>query len=223
MIEKTVYTEEAVKRGWLFIGENAKVSDSAVFIEPSEKIVVIGQGAEVGPGSIIGPGVSIHSDARVSSNVRIENGCQIGPNSFIGHGSVLRPFTIIGARCIIGHLTVFEGEDYIGEDTLIHAQCHITKGVVIGKKVFIAPLFVGANDPRMCHKRRHIIGYKQKAYTIEDGVRIAIGVSVLPGVTLGRNSVIGAHALVTKDVAPNTIVRGVPAEVVGEVSEAERL
>jgi acetyltransferase-like isoleucine patch superfamily enzyme len=95
--------------------------------------------------------------------------------------------------------------------------------VRIGKEVFIAPLFVGANDPRMCHARREFMDYKDVPYAIEDYVRIAVGVTVLPGVVIKENALVGAHSLVTKDVEPSTMVRGVPAKVYGEVLEGERL
>lgn len=216
---------EAVDRGWLQIGDGISIAENVTFLQPSSsnKKIKLGDNVSVDFGCVIHEGVSIKSGARINSNVRIERDCKIGENTFIGHGCVLRPNTIIGDNCTIGHLTVFEGDSNIGDDTLIHAQCHITKGVTIGKKVFIAPLFVGANDPMMCHARRHIISYEQTPYIIEDGVRIAIGVSILPGVRIGKNAMIGAHALVTRDVPPNAIMRGVPARVAGEVDKRERL
>jgi acetyltransferase-like isoleucine patch superfamily enzyme len=134
----------------------------------------------------------------------------------------MRPKTIIENNCIIGHLTVFEGESKVGKGTLIHAQCHITKGVTIGENVFIAPFFVGANDKRMCHARENM-KFKVDGYTIDNGARIAIGVTVLPGVTIGSNSMIGAGSLITKDIPDNAIAFGSPARVVGEVSKDEKI
>lgn len=162
-----------------------------------------------------------HESARIGNYVTIEAGCVIGEDSFIGHNCVLRPETIIGKRVIIGHLTVFEGETSIGDDVLIHAQCHITKGVVIENDVFIAPLFVGANDPWMAHRRRHIKTYTQKAYRINRAARIGVGVCILPGVTIGENAVIGTGAVVTKDVPDGEMWLGVPARFVKKVPKEE--
>ena len=50
--------------------------------------------------------------------------------------------------------------------------------------------------------------------TINDGAWICIGATILPGVTIGENAVVAAGAVVTKDVAPDTVVAGVPARFV---------
>jgi len=178
---------------------------------------------EVKRGGHIHQSVSIGDGTRIGYNVVIEEGCEIGENCFIGHGTVLRPRTKIGNDVVVGHLCVFEGDSTIGDGTLIHAQCHITNGVKIGRKVFIAPLFCGANDLRMSHARRHIIPFEKKGYIIEDYARIAIGVLLNPGVTIGKNSLIRMGAVVTRDVPENAVVQGIPAKIIGEVPEEERL
>jgi acetyltransferase-like isoleucine patch superfamily enzyme len=175
------------------------------------------------------PIITYHKSIEVGDDVRfgdycvIERDCVIGHNCIIGNGVVMRPGTIIGNNTVIGHLTVFEGECTVGDKVLIHAQCHITKGVKIEDLVFIAPLFVGANDPRMCHNRRHIIDYVETPYVIKRAARIGVSVSVLPGVTIGENSVVGVGSVVTRDVPPGKIVHGVPAEVRGMVPPEEWL
>lgn len=57
-----------------------------------------------------------------------------------------------------------------------------------------------------------------KEIKIDDGVWIGTGAQIMPGVTLGRQSVVAAGAVVTKDVKPYAIVAGVPARVVGEIT-----
>ncbi|HJF54259.1 MAG TPA: sugar O-acetyltransferase [Limosilactobacillus coleohominis] len=59
--------------------------------------------------------------------------------------------------------------------------------------------------------------------TIKNNAWLGAGVTVLAGVTIGENSVVGAGAVVTKDVAPNTIVAGVPAKVIKEISNPEKI
>lgn len=223
-ILSSINITEAMVTGLVSVGDDCRIADSVIFIpERRGSKVVIGSGVTIDHHAIIKGGTVIEDHARISSNVRIEEDCFIGVNTFIGHSCVLRPKTRICNQCTIGHLTVFEGDSHIGEGTLIHAQCHITKGVFIGNKVFIAPLFCGANDPRMSHARRDIIPFEEKGYYIGDGVRIAIGVSILPDIRIEKNSMVAAHALVTKNVPENAIVMGVPAKVVGEVPERERL
>jgi acetyltransferase-like isoleucine patch superfamily enzyme len=182
----------------------------------------INGGATIEPFTVVKRGTIIRDGCRISSCVRIEEDCYIGENTFIGHGVVMRPKTVLGSNCVVGHLTVFEGGSTVGKGTLIHAQCHITRGVTIGDNVFIAPFFVGANDKVMAHGRKDL-RFKMEGYTIEDGVRIAIGVGVLPGVVIESNAVVGAGSLVTRDVPSNALVFGTPARIIGQVPENERI
>jgi len=155
----------------------------------------------------------IGDDSCIGNCCTISEAVSIGQRVKIGNNVVIRSEVIIGNDCIIGHGTVFEGKASVGEDTLIHAQCHITKGAKIGSRVFIAPLFVGANDP-LCMRRKFMAGQPEfvpTPYIIEDDVRIGIGVIVLPGVRIGQGAQIGAGAIVTKDVDPWTLVVGTPA------------
>lgn len=184
---------------------------------------VIGKDCHIKSGCRIYPHTKIGDRTRISHNVIIEENCEIGDDCFIGHGTVLRPNTKIGNNVIIGHLTVFEGNCSVGDNSLIHSQCHITSGVTIEEDVFIAPFFVGANDKRMSHRRRHVIPFIEEGYTIKKGARIAIGVNVAPDITIGKNGLVGIGAVITKDVPENAIVYGIPATVKGEVPEEERL
>ena len=81
--------------------------------------------------------------------------------------------------------------------------------------------FVGANTPRIVHGRNYPL--ELKPFRIKFGARIGIDVSVLPGVTIGREALVGAGSLVTKDVPDYAVVFGRPAKVVRNVSIEERL
>ena len=81
----------------------------------------------------------------------------------------------------------------------------IGNGVQIGPHVTILTNNHDLND-------RDIL--KCRPVTIEDGVWIGAGALILPGVTIGKNAIIGAGSVVTKDVAENTIVAGNPAKVI---------
>lgn len=166
---------------------------------------------------------------RIGKESSIGNFCTISENVFIGcrvkigNNVVIRSGVKLSNDCVIGHGTVFEGDAEVGEDTLIHAQCHITKGAVIGRKVFIAPYFVGANDP-ICMRRKFMKGqpeFEPESYRIGDGVRIGIGVVVLPKVRIGNNAQIAAGSIVTRDVEPGTLVRGIPARYIKRIPEED--
>lgn len=170
---------------------------------------------------MIDPTARIGKDTRIQPTAIIEEGCEIGDNCFIGHYVVMRPGTKIGDNTVIGHGTVFEGNCSVGSGCLVHAQCHITMGATIEDKVFIAPMFCGANDPDMLHQRRHLKDFVPQGYTIKHGARIGIGVLVLPGVVIGENSVVGVGAVVTKNVPPFAKVYGCPARIQDIVPQEE--
>ncbi|MBI2869935.1 MAG: N-acetyltransferase [Chloroflexi bacterium] len=205
------------------IGNNVSLGDN----------VIIRKGACVGDNAVIGyrdfhwkrPAegaivTEIGENAIVRSGTVIYWGTRLGPGSMIGHNTVVREMTVIGHDTYIGSLTAIEGDTKIGNYVGIHTQCHITKFCDIGDYTFIAPLFVGANDNPMQHRRAGH-GQQLTGFTTEEGVRIAVGVTVLPGVRFGKGSMVGAGAVVTKDVPPYTLVMGVPARVVRDAPRDE--
>ena len=128
----------------------------------------------------------------------------------------------------------------IGDDTLIQSpfRCDYGYNIRIGRRSFInyggilldvAPITIGdevliatnvqiltATHPLDAQRRRAWWEFA-KPISIADGVWIGGGALVLPGVSIGENAVVGAGAVVTKDVAANTVVVGNPARVVREL------
>ena len=172
-------------------------------------------------GRWISDGTKIGEGTIVQAGAVIEDDCVIGRNCRIGYHAVLRRGTRIGDNSIFGTLSASEGWNEIGSHVTIQSQCHITEDVKIEDWVFIAPLFCGANTMRIVHGRDYQL--VKEGYTIKSGARIAIGVNVLPAVTIGRDALIGAGAVVTRDIPDYAIAFGSPAKVVGEVPEDERL
>jgi len=171
------------------IGKNVKISD----------FVTIGNNVIIGDGTII------------ESGARIYDECRIGNNSIIGPNSILRSNTIIGNNTIFGSCSVSEGHNQIGDETTIHAQCHITSGVRIGNHCFIAPFFIASNTPKISdgtHGTKKTKRGKQLNTMIEDYVRIGICVSVTPGHTIGHHTEIYQNCLITKDIPPYSIIKG---------------
>jgi acetyltransferase-like isoleucine patch superfamily enzyme len=208
MIGKNVRIGQHVKVGeGSMIQDNAEIGDD-VTIYPN---VYIGENTKIGEGSIIQFGAFI------------EHSCNIGSHTRIGTNAVLRRETNIGDNSIFGSLSASEGKNWIGNNVLVHTQCHITTGIIIEDLVFIAPEFVGANDPYMLHGRRNIQKFIPKAPYIKYGSRLAVNVTVLPGIVIGRESVVGASSLITKDLPDFSIAYGVPAKVVKTVEDKWRL
>lgn len=173
--------------------------------------------AKLGKNVHLGHFVCIYNDVKIGDNVRIEDGakiyknCEIDNYSVIGSNAILRPSTKIGKHSIFGTCSVSEGCNEIGDDTTIHAQCHITKDVKIGNCCFIAPFFIASNTLNIT-TGKHGTGKKEefiiKPTIIEDYVRIGICVSVTPGHIIGEHSLIFQNCLITKDIPPYSVVKG---------------
>lgn len=118
----------------------------------------------------------------------------------------IQPHSIIARRVSIG--------DYSG----VGKHCLIQGGTVIGSHVMMGPeVFIytqNHNFSRIDVPMDQQGWTDEKSVTIEDDVWIGARVTILPGVNIGKGSIIGASAVVTKDVPPYSVVAGNPAVVV---------
>jgi acetyltransferase-like isoleucine patch superfamily enzyme len=161
------------------------------------------------------PGPSVcGKNVVVRPNSVIYSGSRFGDNVKIGSCSVIREYTTIDHDSYIGNCSVVEGYTSIGHHTGIHTQVHITAKVRIGTYVFIAPMVVLANSKQIQWPNPDPA---EEGPTMEDYVKIGVGAIVLPKVHIGEGAVIGAGAVVTKDVPAHKTVVGVPARIVGGV------
>ncbi len=103
----------------------------------------------------------------------------------------------------------------VGRRVFINFDCVFMDrgGITLGDDVLIGPRvnLIAINHLANPDNRRTTVC---KPIVIEDNVWIGAGVTVLPGITIGKNSIIGAASVVTKDVPPNTIMAGSPAKAV---------
>lgn len=106
---------------------------------------------------------------------------------------------------------------FLGEDCFINFNCTILDEakVTIGNNAFLGPnvSIYTACHPLEVERRNSFIEWAEPV-TIGNNVWIGGNVTILPGITIGDNVVIGAGSVVTKDVAPNTVVGGVPARFI---------
>lgn len=106
----------------------------------------------------------------------------------------------------------------VGENVFINSNCEFQDqgGIRIGNNVLIGPncVFATLNHLEDPAKRS---GMTPAPIVIEDDVWFGANVCVMPGITIGHGAIVGAGAVVTKDVPPMTIVGGVPAKVLREV------
>jgi UDP-2-acetamido-3-amino-2,3-dideoxy-glucuronate N-acetyltransferase len=131
---------------------------------------------------------------------------QIGKNVKIWHFAYVGDKTIIGDNVMIGSLAHIDYNVKIGNNTRIEGSVYIPPLTVIGNNVFIAPGATFTNDP-------YPMSPKMIGVTVEDGAIIAARAVIKPGVTIGKNAVVGMGAVVTKDVPSETVVLGNPARI----------
>jgi acetyltransferase-like isoleucine patch superfamily enzyme len=112
------------------------------------------------------------------------------------------------------------GDDvYIGEKLVIVDKLSDQRNITIGSRVAISPgvILVASSEPNFSRIRQYV---KTAHGTIHigDDAWIGAGAIILPNIKIGEGAVVGAGAVVTKDVEPYTIVAGVPAKKINEVS-----
>lgn len=131
----------------------------------------------------------------------------------------------LGRNVYVGHQAILKGyhrnQMRIGDETWIGQQCflHSAGGLTIGNRVGIAPgVRILTSQHQEAGRQTAIVfaPIELKPVIIEDDVDIGVGAVVLPGVTIGRGAQVGAGAVVTSDVAPYTVVAGVPARLLRE-------
>jgi acetyltransferase-like isoleucine patch superfamily enzyme len=152
--------------------------------------------------------------ARLGRRVRFGSGCRLS-----------RPWTVsFGEHSEIEHqvflkVTTDAAELSFGAGTFVGTGCEfdISSRLEVGERVLFAPgCFVTDHQHRIAPGER-IVDQGCEVGNVRIGSDSWIGTRavILPGVTIGEGAVVGAGAVVTRDVAPGTIVAGVPARVIG--------
>lgn len=139
-------------------------------------------------------------------------GVLLGREACVGDHAVIREDTRIGNRCVIGTKVDIQYGCTIADDVRILNETQIAGGTVIGAGTFIAPGVQTANDPYLFNfDMEDYRDRGQKAPVIGCNVKIGPGAILLPGVVIGDRAVVGAGAVVTKDVPAGVKVFGMPA------------
>lgn len=179
-----------------------------------------GHYAELGGDVVIQPGATVGlryrdgcEPTRTGDHVIVRSGSviyadvRVGSHFMTGHNVLIRGETTIGDHVTVGTNTVIDGVVTIGDFVKIESNCYVPTHVRIGSRVFFGPGVVLTNDKIPLKDRD---SYRPDGPVIEDGATLGAGVIVLPGVTVGAGSFVAAGAVVTRDVPPCSLVKGVP-------------
>ena len=147
----------------------------------------------------------------------IDEGATIGDGTNIWHFSHVMPGAVVGLNCNIGQNVFIDDNVVIGNGVKIQNNVSVYNGVVCEDDVFIGPsaVFTNVINPRSAIERKH----EFKKTIIRKGATIGANATIICGNEIGQYAMVGAGAVVTKNVKPYALVVGNPAKQIGWVSE----
>lgn len=192
------------------------------------KTAIIFPNVELGPGVVIEDFCIIGCPARgedskspaktiigansiIRSGTTIYSGNTIGENFQTGNKVNIRESNKFGNNVSIGTLSVIEHHVEIGDDVRIHTQVFVPEFSVLHKSCWIGPnvVLTNAKFPKSPSVKDSLQGP-----VLSEGCIIGANSTILPGVNIGKDAIVGAGSVVTKDITPKDVVLGNPARVV---------
>lgn len=181
-----------------------------LFIKKSRGVVFIGRNTKIKFKSKISLGRSIQIGDNVEINALSKEGIRIGNNVSILRNTIIE---CTGVICNLGEGLIIGNNVGIAQNCFIQVRGKVT----IGNNVILGPgvsIFSENHNFSDLTKFINEQGETRQGITIEDGVWIASGATILDGVNVGANSIIAAGSIVNKDVPPYAIVGGTPAKII---------
>ena len=147
----------------------------------------------------------------------VDEGCTIADDVKIWHFSHIMPNCELGEKCNIGQNVVVSPKVKLGKNVKVQNNVSIYSGVVCENDVFLGPSMVFTNilNPRSAIIRRD--AYVETL--VKEGASIGANATIVCGNTIGKFALIGAGAVVTKEVPNYALLVGNPAKQIGWVSE----
>lgn len=152
----------------------------------------------------------------------IGDNCKIGKGTKIWHHCQIQSGAQIGENCVIGHNCFVGGQAKLGNGVKLECNIDVWDLVTLEDYVFVGPSAVFTNDinPRAKYPKKKFPQYGKWIPTlVKEGASIGANATIVCGNTIGKWAMVGAGAVVTKDVPDYAIVAGVPAGVIGYICE----
>ena len=189
-------------------GDNVRIQDFAVigkqpvapFVEHKAFAISACGPSRFGSNTVIGTGVIIYAGVRV------------GDYFYSADRAIVREHARIGKNVSIGKNAIVEHHAVLGDHTKLQSFALVGEGMRVGKHVFLGPYFNGTCDKFMDRLEARVF----EPPTIKDHARVGAHVVLMAGVKVGKDAVVGAGSVVTRDVPDYSVVVGVPARVIKE-------
>lgn len=187
------------------IGRDPYRSRASLFPEPRPDL----SPASIGPECVIGTAATVYL------------GCDLWAGVVVADQATVREDVSVGTLTIVGRGVCIENEVKIGRNCKLETGSYVTAWTSIGDYVFLGPYAVTTNDNFLGRTEKRVAA--MRGPRIDDGSRIGANATLLPGITLGRDCLVAAGSVVTRDVPPGKMVKGVPASLCGDVLEEQSL
>ena len=157
-------------------------------------------------------------DVFIHSSAIVDDGCEVGEGTRIWHFSHLNKGCRVGCNCSFGQNVYVASTAVVGNGVKVQNNVSIYDGVVLEDDVFVGPsaVFTNVINPRSFVVRKS----EYRPTIIKRGASLGANSTVVCGCVVGEYAMIGAGAVVTKDVKNYALMVGVPAEQIGWVSRA---
>lgn len=152
-------------------------------------------------------------DAFVHPTADVEDGVTIGPGTRVWRGAHLRSGAVIGSQCNIGANVFVDTDVKVGNRVKIQNNVSVYEGVYLEDDVFVGPSAVFTND----RNPRATGGWTLTETRLRTGASVGANATVVCGNEVGAYGLVGAGAVVTRDVLPHQLVVGNPARHAGWV------
>lgn len=194
------------------IGPGCKLQDGAIVGKP------LALGAQSSASRAAPPPARIGAGATIAAGAIVNAGAEIGERAVVGDQAHVRERARIGEASVVGRGSQVDNDSVVGARCRIQTGCYVTAHSLLEDDVFLGPGVFTYNDNTM---GRHGPDYAIVGVTIRRAARIGGAARILPGIEVGAEAFVATGSVVTRDVAPRTLVMGTPAKKVREVGDDE--